>query len=254
MLIILATVLVLLIFIFCGDRGLRSIITTVMQGLLLLLAINLIFHGFNPLIVTLIICTFISCVTMFYQNESDIKSKAAFLSVVIVIIILIPLIFYLANGANIEGFNSEQFEITDSNGYTRNININMLLLQMSVMIIALIGTVIDISIAITTSIYEIRRTGKSLNLENLTNAAFISSRSILNTSIHTIFYIYIAEYLTLMIQYADRFSFLELINCKSFCQEFISVSISGIGCCLIVPIASIIGSTMINNYFDKLEM
>ncbi len=251
MLITLAIILIVLILLICGDRGSRSIITTVIQAGLLLISINLIYRGFNPLVVTFIACTLISCITMFYQNEADIKSKAAFISVILVIILLLPFVYYLANGANAEGFNTEQYEITDSNGYTRNIGVSMLYLQMCVMIIALIGTVIDIAIAITSSIYEIRSNGTHLTLSQLTTAAFTSSRSILNTSIHTIFYIYIAEYLTLMIQYVDEYSLLHLINSKSFCQEFISISVSGIGCCLVVPITTIIGSILIDKHFSK---
>ena len=253
MLIILGILLITLILIVCGDRGTRSIVTTAIQAGALLLAIHLMYRGFNPLLVTLGACALISCITMFYQNDFDVKSKAAFLSVIIVIIILLPFVYYLADASNAEGFNSEQYEITDSNGYTRNIGISMLYLQMCVMIIALIGTVIDISIAITTSIYEIRSNGQQLTLKELTETAFVASRSILNTSIHTIFYIYIAEYLTLMIQYVDEYSFVKLINSESFCQEFISVTVSGIGCCLIVPVAAITGAFMIDRYFRSLN-
>lgn len=253
MLIILGILLVVLILLVCGDRGARSLVTTAIQAGVLLLAISLMYKGFNPLVVTLGACTLISCITMFYQNEADVKSKAAFLSVIIVILVLLPFVYYLADASNAEGFNTEQYEITDSNGYTRNIGISMLYLQMCVMIIALIGTVIDISIAIITSIYEIRSNGKQLTLKELTEAAFVASRSILNTSIHTIFYIYIAEYLTLMIQYVSEYSFVRLINSESFCQEFISVSASGIGCCLIVPIASVTGAVMIDRHFKKAE-
>ena len=127
------------------------------------------------------------------------------------------------------GFNSEQYEITDTNGYTRNIQLDMLALQISVMIIALIGTVIDIAIAITSSVYEVLHHNPHLSLRQLTASAFSAGQAILNTSIHTIFYIYMAEYLTLFIQYADEYSLSRLLNSKSFCQEFISISISGVG-------------------------
>ena len=253
MLIILGIVLIVLILLVCGDRGSKSILSTVIHCGVLLLSISLLYRGLNPLLVTFAACTLITCITMFYQNEADVKSKAAFISVIAVIIVLIPFVYYLATGSNAEGFNAEQYEITDSNGYTRNIGISMLYLQMCVMIIALIGTVIDISIAITTSIYEIRSNGTQLTLKELTAAAFVSSRSILNTSIHTIFYIYIAEYLTLMIQYVDEYSLVRLINSESFCSEFISVTVSGIGCCLIVPVAAVTGAVMIDKFFKKKE-
>jgi len=269
MLVVLLAILVALILIFCGDRGAKSIVTTAIHAGILIVAIFCMYRGLPPVLVTAGACLMISAVTMFYQNDGDLKSRIAFGSVVIVILVLIPVVFWFAGAANAEGFNSEQYEITDTNGYTRNIDMNMLQLQISVMLIALIGTVIDIAIAITSSIYEIYESvggqpdgevalgvdgqlgGESFDVGNagggarltygqLLSTGFTASRAILNTSIHTIFYIYIAEYLTLMIQYVNEYDFARLINSQSFAAEFISISISGIGCCLVVPVATML--------------
>lgn len=245
MLVALLAILIALILIFCGDRGAKSIVTTTIHAGLLVAAIFLMYRGLPPVLVTALVCLAISAVTMFYQNDGDPKSRIAFGSVIIVILFLIPVVFWFAGNANAEGFNSEQYEITDTNGYTRNIGMNMLQLQIAVMIIALIGTVIDIAIAITSSIYEIYESVGGLSFGQLVSTGFTASRAILNTSIHTIFYIYIAEYLTLMIQYVDEYSFIRLINSQSFAAEFISVSISGIGCCLIVPVATMLCAWML---------
>ncbi len=240
MLVVLLTILIALILLFTGDRGAKSIVTTAIHAGLLVAAIFLMYRGLPPIIVTALTCAAISAVTMFYQNDGDNKSRIAFASVILVILVLIPLVFWFAGAANAEGFNDAQYEITDTNGYTRNIGMNMLQLQISVMLIALIGTVIDIAIAITSSIYEIHESVGKLPFSQLLASGFTASRAILNTSIHTIFYIYIAEYLTLMIQYVDEYSFARLVNSQSFGAEFISISISGIGCCLIVPVATML--------------
>ena len=246
MLVALLSILVACILIFTGDRGAKSIVTTAIHAGLLVIAIFAMYRGLPPVLVTFVTCMAISGVTMYYQNDGDPKSRIAFGSVIIVIVVLLPLVFGFAEAANAEGFNNAQYEITDTNGYTRNVGIDMLQLQISVMLIALIGTVIDIAIAITSSIYEIHESvgcGESprkLTFPELLETGFTASRAILNTSIHTIFYIYIAEYLTLMIQYVDEYSFQRLINSQSFASEFISVSISGIGCCLVVPVATLL--------------
>lgn len=245
MLIALTAILFILIFIICGDKGTKSIISTVMNAVLLLLAIFLIYKNFNPMLVTIACCVMISVVTLFYQNEVNIKSKVAFLSVLVVIIVVIPLIYFMAYGANAAGFNPEEYEITDSNGYTRNIDVSMLALQISIMLIALMGTVIDTAVAITSSIYEIRSNNKDLSLQDLMKSSFKVSKAVLSTSIHTIFYIYIAEYMTLLIQYMTDYSLSYIINSQSFARELISVSISGIGCCLVVPVATVAGAVLI---------
>ena len=89
--------------------------------------------------ITVAACILIACITLFIPEEANIKSKTALLSVILVILVVVPFVYSIAGRASIQGFTSEQYEITDSNGYTRNIGIDMLSLQISVMIIALIG-------------------------------------------------------------------------------------------------------------------
>ncbi len=240
MLIVLTMILIVLILLICGDKGSKSILSTAINAGILLLAVFLIYRGLPPVLVTVCACILCACITLFVPEEADVKSKTALLSVALVILAVVPFVYYIAGRASIQGFTSEQYEITDSNGYTRNIGIDMLSLQISVMIIALIGAVTDIAVAITSSIYEIHKSNENLTKTQLLASAFSVSRAVLSTSIHTIFYIYIAEYMTLMIQYAGEYSFVKLINSKSFCQEFISISISGIGCCLVVPVSALL--------------
>lgn len=244
-LVILTAVLFLLIFVICGDKGSKSIVSTCINALAMVGALFLIYRSFNPLLVIGLTSVLITAVTLFYQNEPNVKSLAAFFSVVVTVLVLLGVIFFMADKANAQGFNAEQYEITDSNGYTRNIHMNMLQLQIATMIIALLGTVIDTAVAVTASAYEIYQNNRALSLQDLFRSSFQVSKAVMSTSIHTIFYVYIAEYLTLLMQYVSDYSFSYIINSQSLASEFISVSISGMGCCLVVPIATVIGAAMI---------
>ncbi len=139
MLIVLTAILITLILLICGDKGSKSILSTAMNAGLLLLAVFLIYRGLDPILITVAACILIACITLFIPEEANIKSKTALLSVILVILVVVPFVYSIAGRASIQGFTSEQYEITDSNGYTRNIGIDMLSLQISVMIIALIG-------------------------------------------------------------------------------------------------------------------
>ncbi len=237
MLIFLSIVLIALILLVCGDKGAKSVITAAANALLLLAAVFLIYKGLSPLPVTFVLSMLCACLILFYQNEVSQKSKVAMLSVVCVFLVLLPFVYFIASGAGSEGFSEAQYEITDSNGYVRNIDVNMLHMQIAVMMIALIGTIVDAAVAITASVYEIQNSTPSLSKKALMRSGFSVGKSVLNTSMHTIFYIYIAEYLTLMLQYVQDYSFVEMINSKSFSQEFLSISISGLGICLVIPAA-----------------
>lgn len=240
MLIFVLAILIGLILIVCGDKGSKSIVTTVINFIFLITGLFFIYLGINPLLVTFVLCILCACVILFYQNEVSQKSKVSMLSVLCVFLILLPFIYFIASGAGSEGFSKEQYEITDTNGYDRNIEMNMLYLQIAVMMIALIGTLVDAVVAITATVYEIHDANPSMEKSELIKSAFSVGKSILNTSMHTIFYIYIAEYMTLMLQYVQDFTFVDMINSKSFSQEFLTVTISGLGICLAIPIAAIL--------------
>lgn len=235
MLIVLSAILIVLILIICGDKGSKSIITTGGNALLLFISIFLMYRGANPVIVTMVMSILAAAMILFFQNEVNPRTKMSFWATLIVIAVLVPLVYYLIAGANSQGFVPEEYEITDSNGYTRNIGLPMISVQISVMIIALIGAVVDTSVAVSSSIYEIYQHSEGMEKQKLLASGMTVGKSILSTSMHTIFYIYIAEYMTLMMQYVQDYSFEYMINSKSFAQGFLSITISGIGCCLIVP-------------------
>ena len=92
MLIKLSIVLIALILIFCGNKGAKSIATTVINISVLALYIYLIYKGVNPAFVTIPISIIFIYSILIYQNEEDIKARIALASVISVIILILPLI------------------------------------------------------------------------------------------------------------------------------------------------------------------
>ena len=238
MLIGLSLTLALLIFISCGDKGSKSIITSFGFGLLLIMYLKLISSGISPYVSTVIVVALQLALILFFQNERSLETYIAFSAVIITLIVLLPLAFYFTSSGAIEGFNPLEYEITDSNGYTRNVNLNMTAIEVSVLIIALIGATVDSSIATTSSILEIFSHCDNLSWSEGISIGKTVGGSILSTSIHTVFYIYVAEYLTLFIEYADSFSFSAVINSKAFAQGFLSMAIVSLGCSAVIPISA----------------
>ena len=251
MLIILSAILIVLILIICGDKGSKSIITTAGNGLLLLISVFLIYRGLNPVVVTFVMSVFATCLILFFQNERGRNSEIAFKATVVSIGLILPIVFLLAFRTHSQGFNPMEYEITDSNGYTRNIGLNMIMVQIAVMIIALIGAAVDTAVAVTTAMCEIYDTNPGIGEPELNRSGLSVGRSILSTSMHTIFYIYIAEYMTLMMQYVQDFTFVGMINSKSFASGFLSITICGSICCIIVPVAVLFTSRSIYHSRDK---
>lgn len=240
MLIKLALILAVFILIFCGNNGAKSIATTVINMVILAAYIYAIYIGINPMLVTVAVSVIFTYVILFYQNETNQKTKVSLAAVLIVIFIMIPFIHLITAGLASHGISEFQYEITDSNGYTRNIGLNMLSLQNSVLVIALIGTMCDTAIAIASSIFEISDKTPEISAAELMKSSREVSKYILSTSMHTIFYIYMAEFMTLIMQFVRFLSFSEMINSSAFAEGVLSIVITGCGCCLVIPITALL--------------
>lgn len=238
MLIKLSAILIILILIFCGNKGAKSIASTMINVAVLIAYIYLIYIGQNPMLVTVTVSIIFTYVILFYQNESGEKSFIALISVVAVILIIIPLIYFLTSKMSCQGISEFQYDITDSNGYSRNIGINMLAIQNSVLVIALIGAMCDNAIAVAASIFEIKDKTGNIEKKELIKSANEVSKYIMSTSIHTVFYIYMAEFITLIMQFMKNMSAVEMLNSSSFALGILTIVVSGIGCSLVIPIAT----------------
>ena len=78
MLITLGLILLILIMVVGGDRGVVSLIALCGNLLILSLAIWLMASGVPVLLVTVCVGVVISCITLFYQNGSNRKTWSAF--------------------------------------------------------------------------------------------------------------------------------------------------------------------------------
>ena len=155
---VLIIVFVLLSLFAGGDRTAKSLMTTAINIAIFAMLIELIYLGFNIVFTTAIAAILITAVTIFYQNENNIKTVSSFISVIIVLAISSLVISFIITHAHLQGFGVVgDVKIQPSNGYEEDIGINMRLVQVSVFIVVLIGGLIDTAVAICSGTYEILR-------------------------------------------------------------------------------------------------
>lgn len=238
MLIKLSLILITLILLFCGNKGAKSIATTIINIAVLIAYIYLIYIGMNPMTVTIFVSIVFIYIILFYQNESRITSVVSLISVMTVVLMLVPFIYMLTSKISCQSVSEFQYDITDSNGYTRNIGINMLAIQNSVLIISLLGAMCDNAIAVSSSVFEIKNKTQNVGKAEIIKSAKVVSKYIMSTSIHTIFYIYMAEFMTLIMQFLKNMSFWEMVNSASFAGGILTIVVSGLGCSLVIPMVT----------------
>lgn len=238
---ILLLILLILMILVAGKRGIKLFISICMNFLVLLVIFYFIALGISPIIVSLIGCLIISYIVLYFVNGKNIKTESSLKSIVIVLSILSILIFSITNMSRIAGFGYESFE--EINMFSYDVKLDFTNITISLILIGLIGATIDSSIAISSALYEVYENNKHLTKKDLFLSGITIGKDILLTTTNTLLFAFLAEFMTLLIWFKQgNYSIGEIFNAKSFCSEFIKIIFSAIGCIIVIPITALITS------------
>src|SRR5690625_1574261 len=236
--VLLAIILFLLMVLIGGKKGARSFFTLFLNfGVLFITIIIMTVPNVNPVILTLIASTAISCINLFYINGVNSKTKTAFLSSMITIVILLFFIVFITNKAMIQGFGEE--EIEELSVFSLYIGVDFVKVGAAVIIMSAIGSITDIAISIASPMREALHHHPSISRTDLYDFGLRIGRDLLGTDTNTLFFAFFGGYLGLLIWFKDlSYSFGEVVNSKVFSAEMITILCAGIGVALIIPITA----------------
>ncbi|CAM4218443.1 YibE/F [Bacillus manliponensis] len=237
-LVCLAAILFILMRLIGGKKGTRSFLALFFNfGVLLFSILIMTNPNANPIIITLIACTVISCINLFYINEVKPITKTAFISSIITILILLSFIIIVTENAMIQGFGEEEAE--ELGIFSLYIGVDFVKIGASVIIMSTIGAITDTAIAISSPMREIFHHNPSISRKDLFTFGLNIGKDILGTSTNTLFFAFFGAYMALLIWFKDlSYSFGEIINSKIFSAEMITIFCSGIGVALVIPITA----------------
>lgn len=244
--VLLALILLILMLIFGGKKGLISYLTLFLNFIILLISIVFILFGTPIYLVSLVFCIVIAACNLFILNSYNIKTKAAFIATIITTILLIVGIYLSISIGHLQGFTTEQQDETYI--FSMNIGIDMVQFSVFTVILAVIAAVIDLTITISSPMYELNETNPTLSRKVLFQSGMRVGREILATSANTIYLAYFGGQLTLFFWFFQlHYSFGHIINSKIFAQEFISILLGGIAVALSIPITAWITALLIKH-------
>ncbi len=237
--IILIILLFLLMIYIDIKRGIKLFLSILFNFIILMIIFYLIAVGLNPIICSLIGCFIISYIILYYVNERNVKTESSLKSVIIVLIILSFLIFFVTKISRIAGFGYESYE--EINMFSYDVKIDFTNIAISMILISLIGATVDSSIAISSALYEVYDNNKKLSKKDLFLSGMNIGKDILCTTNNTLMFAFLGEFMTLLIWfYKGDYSFLEIVNAKTFVSEMIKILFSAVGCIIVIPITAYI--------------
>ena len=244
MLMILGFILLFLIMIIGGDRGVISLIALVGNMLLLSLAIWLMAAGAPVLLVTVGVGIIISCVTLFYQNGTNEKTKSAFAAVLITMTVLFFFIYMVVWRSETGGLNEIQ-AAKDDVSYV--LVFNMRNVATAVIILSTLGAVLDMALTVTTSVYEVSIHKPEMKLTELVESGMQIGREVIGTTVNTLLFAYLGESLLLFSYLKMQDYTLEtLLNSKILFQNCVSMIFGAIACVVVMPVAAVLVGKRIN--------
>ena len=237
-LVCLGAILFILMILIGGKKGARSFMALFFNfGVLLLTVLIMTIPNANPIILTLIACTVISCINLFYINEVNTKTKTAFISSIITIVVLLFFIVIVTENAMIQGFGEEETE--ELSIFSLYIGVDFVKIGASVIIMSTIGAITDTAMAISSPMREMFNHNPFISRKDLFTFGLNIGKDILGTSTNTLFFAFFGGYMALLIWFKDlSYSVGEVVNSKIFSAEMITIFCAGIGVALIIPITS----------------
>ncbi|MGS2780168.1 YibE/F family protein [Robertmurraya sp. GLU-23] len=243
----LAAILFILMVVIGGKKGAKSFIALFLNFAVLLLTILIMTDpSANPIILTLIACTIISCINLFFINDVNNKTITAFVSTIITLAILLFFIVIVTEKSMIQGFGEEETE--ELSMFSLYLGVDFVKIGAAMIIMSTIGAIIDVAISIASPMRELYNHNQQVSRKDLFSFGISIGRDILGTNTNTLFFAFFGGYLAMLIWFKDlSYSLGDIVNSKIFSSEMINILCAGIGVALIIPITSWITAY----YLDK---
>lgn len=223
----------------------KIVVTLLLNGVILLFAAVLMLMGFHAVLVGWLCILGTSLLTLFYQNGFNQKTAAAFLSLLIVIVLLSFLIWFVCVRAGLYGLDERNWEEDDVIMLDLHLHINMIRVTYVVIVLGLLGAAKDSAMAVATGAYEVYQCHSEMNWREVFRSGMNIGRDILGVTINTLLFAVIGESVLLIQMYFDcGYSLSQLINSKSLFQSVLVVLTGGIGVELSIPISALILSAL----------
>lgn len=235
----------MLIVIFIGGlKGIKSIFSLgVTMVCVIFLFIPLIIRGINPIIASIVIVILSTGVTMLSLNGFSKKTVVACLSCILCTAIAGVLAYLFGAITNISSFNTN--EAQDLLFVAQNTSLRVKELLFAGIIIASLGAIMDTTMSITSSIFEMNEINNKLTSSQLFKSGMNIGRDVMGTMTNTLILAFTGSSINIVVIYfMYNLPYMQLINIDVIVIEIIQGLAGGIALVLSIPIAAFASSKM----------
>ncbi|MBQ6263509.1 MAG: YibE/F family protein [Clostridia bacterium] len=230
-------------------KGLKTLITLILTiGSVFFVLIPAILSGRNIYFWTIVVCLYITVMTLVIVNGISYMSLVGMLGCMGGVLISAAITLVMDLFLKLTGYTDE------CTIYIKGINngaINLKALVFAGILIGSIGAVMDVAVNIAASVHEVATKVEKPSFRELYKSGLTISRDIIGTMSNTLILAYIGSSLcsVLLIIYSNSFSMLNLFNRENLIVELLKILVGSFGILSALPITSAIAAL----FYSKLE-
>ncbi|MCA9804290.1 MAG: YibE/F family protein [Cyanobacteria bacterium HKST-UBA02] len=231
---------------FGGKQGVKSLIglgiTVLLIGWVLL---PLSLQGFNPLLISVVICLLATASSILLIGGLSKKSAAAIAGTVGGVIIAGFAAQIVIWTAPLTGLSSEEAQILRGSVLVQQPPFYSGLLAAG-MLIGALGVIMDVGISIASSIAEVSRADRKLPMKALFESGMNVGRDIMGTMTNTLILAYTGGALPLLLL-ATQMPSIKLINLDLFATEVASALSGSLGLVFTIPLTALVAARIMSS-------
>ena len=228
-----------------GVKGLRGALGLVFTFIcVILIEIPLLYLGYSPYLVTVVICVVTTLVTMTFIGGATRKTICATLGTTagVVIASIAARLFGAATG--LSGWNVSNIESLLDLWYTGNIQVGELLF--SGLLISSLGAVMDVAMSVTSSMQEVLSQRPEITRKELFRSGLRVGRDMMGTDSNTLILAFAGTSIsTLLLDYAYDLPYRQIINSNIIGLDIMQGLSGSFGVVLAVPVTVLIASFLL---------
>ncbi len=228
-----------------GVKGLRGALGLVFTFIcVILIEIPLLYRGYSPYLVTVVICVVTTLVTMTFIGGATRKTICATLGTTagVVIASIAARLFGAATG--LSGWNVSNIESLLDLWYTGSIQVGELLF--SGLLISSLGAVMDVAMSVTSSMQEVLSQRPEITRKELFRSGLRVGRDMMGTDSNTLILAFAGTNIsTLLLDYAYDLPYRQIINSNIIGLDIMQGLSGSFGVVLAVPVTVLIASFLL---------
>lgn len=240
----LMVVFCILIIIFSKMQGLKTVVSLGFTCLsVFCVLIPAILNGHNIYLWSILVCVFITVMTLSLISGFNLKSVCAGIGCVCGVLCAGLITILMDVFLNMTGLIEEQ-SIYLVQLYPDN-PINLKAIIFAMIIVGAVGAVMDVSMSISSSLYELRIKSPEIRSTELMKSGFTIGRDMMGTMANTLVLAYIGSSLTsVLLLVAYNSSIEQVVNRELIIAEILQALAGSIGMLLTLPLTSAVCSVL----------